>query len=97
MFAFSALVGQDNLKLALILSVINLGLGGVLIRGEKGMAKSTTVRALSALLAEQAVVAGCRYGCDPDQNELWCDDCRERSAGKNLPEKPPGGIAIGGH
>jgi len=79
-YAFSALVGQDQMKLALILSVINPGLGGVLIRGEKGTAKSTAVRALTALLPEQAVMAGCRYGCDPEQSELWCDDCRALGA-----------------
>ena len=77
-YAFSALVGQDQMKLALILSVINPALGGVLIRGEKGTAKSTAVRALTALLPEQEVMAGCRYGCDPEQSELWCDDCRSK-------------------
>ena len=77
-YAFSALVGQDQMKLALILSVINPALGGVLIRGEKGTAKSTAVRALTALLPEQEVMAGCRYGCDPEQSELWCGDCRAK-------------------
>ena len=80
-YPFSALVGQEQMKLALILSVINPALGGVLIRGEKGTAKSTAVRALSALLPEQAVMNGCRYGCDPDPGgELGCEDCRGRGS-----------------
>jgi Mg-chelatase subunit ChlI len=66
------------MKLALILSVINPALGGVLIRGEKGTAKSTAVRALAELLPLQKVVDGCLYGCDPDNRERWCDDCRQR-------------------
>jgi Mg-chelatase subunit ChlI len=68
------------MKLALILSVINPALGGVLIRGEKGTAKSTAVRALAELLPLQRVVADCPYGCDPDHRERWCDDCLARRA-----------------
>jgi Mg-chelatase subunit ChlI len=71
-----ALVGQDNMKLALVLAVINPTLGGVLIRGEKGTAKSTAVRALAALLPEQTVVEGCLYGCDPELTDKWCDECK---------------------
>ncbi|MDR2946117.1 MAG: ATP-binding protein [Candidatus Adiutrix sp.] len=77
-YPFSALVGQEKMKLALILSVINPALGGVLIRGEKGTAKSTAVRALAALLPEQKVMAGCRFGCDPDHKDFWCDECKSR-------------------
>ena len=88
-YPFSALVGQDQMKLALILSVINPGLGGVLIRGEKGTAKSTAVRALTALLPEQEVMAGCRYSCDPDQIELWCNDCRSLNFRERKPRKRP--------
>jgi magnesium chelatase subunit I len=88
-YAFSALVGQENMKLALILSVINPGLGGVLIRGEKGTAKSTAVRALTALLPDQEVMAGCRYGCDPDQAELWCEECRGRNGADRKKRKRP--------
>ncbi len=67
------------MKTALILSVINPSLGGVLIRGEKGTAKSTAVRALAALLPEQEVIDGCRFGCDPHQRDYWCDDCKSAS------------------
>jgi Mg-chelatase subunit ChlI len=73
------------MKLALILSVINPALGGVLIRGEKGTAKSTAVRALAELLPLQKVVDGCLYGCDPDNRERWCDDCRQRHSDSRPP------------
>ena len=77
-YPFSALVGQEKMKMALILSVINPGLGGVLIRGEKGTAKSTAVRALAALLPEQEVIAECQYGCDPVNRDYWCETCKAR-------------------
>ena len=64
-FPFSAVVGHDDLRLALLLNAVHPGIGGVLVRGEKGTAKSTVVRALAALLPELAVVPGCRFGCDP--------------------------------
>jgi len=79
-YPFSALVGQDKMKLALILAVINPALGGVLIRGEKGTAKSTAVRALAALLPEQKVIAECMFGCDPDNRDFWCETCKSRSS-----------------
>lgn len=75
-YPFSALVGQEKMKLALILAVINPSLGGVLIRGEKGTAKSTAVRALAELLPQQKIIANCPFGCDPDSPEFWCDNCR---------------------
>ncbi|MDR1080534.1 MAG: ATP-binding protein [Deltaproteobacteria bacterium] len=76
-FPFLALVGQDKMKTALILAVINPALGGVLIRGEKGTAKSTAVRAMAALLPGQKAVEGCPYGCDPESPEKWCSHCQE--------------------
>jgi Mg-chelatase subunit ChlI len=79
-YPFLAIIGQENLKLALILSIINPALGGVLIRGEKGTAKSTAVRALAELLPDQNVVDGCRYGCDPFVKDKWCDDCEKKYA-----------------
>ena len=75
-FPFSAIIGQDQLKLALILNAINPRIGGVLIRGEKGTAKSTAVRALSALLPEIAVVEGCPYNCNPSQPQYLCGQCQ---------------------
>ncbi len=75
-YPFAAIVGQESLKLALILNAINPSVGGVLIRGEKGTAKSTTVRALAALLPEIEVIAGCGYHCSPHEPRLPCDQCR---------------------
>jgi Mg-chelatase subunit ChlI len=77
-FPFLALVGQEKMKIALILAVINPSLGGVLIRGEKGTAKSTAVRALAELLPQQKVVEGCVFGCDPYARDKWCDECKEK-------------------
>src|SRR5436305_13308007 len=77
-YPFTAIVGQERMKLALILNAINPAIGGVLIRGEKGTAKSTAVRALARLLPEQDVVEGCQFGCQPDDVEALCSDCRVR-------------------
>jgi magnesium chelatase subunit D len=71
-YPFSALVGQDDLKLSLLLNAISPEVGGVLVRGEKGTAKSTAVRALSSLLPPIEVVAGCPYSCDPDGPNPEC-------------------------
>jgi Mg-chelatase subunit ChlI len=86
-YPFTAIVGQERMKLALVLNAINPGIGGVLIRGEKGTGKSTAVRALARLLPEQEVVAGCRFGCHPEDRETLCLECRERAAanGGELP------------
>src|SRR5436305_679501 len=84
-YPFTAIVGQDEMKMALVLNAINPTIGGVLIRGEKGTGKSTAVRALARLLPEQKVVEGCHFGCHPDDPEDWCLDCRERAAGGALP------------
>lgn len=84
-YYFTAIVGQEDMKKALILNVVNPSLGGVLIRGEKGTAKSTAVRALAQLLPEEKRVAGCRFGCDPDDPAHMCGDCRDRrEAGEDL-------------
>src|SRR5918911_710153 len=79
-YPFSAIVGQEKMKLALILNAIHPAIGGVLIRGEKGTGKSTAVRALARLLPELNVVADCIYRCDPDAPESMCPDCRDRLA-----------------
>lgn len=88
-YPFSALVGQDKMKLALILSVINPGLGGVLIRGEKGTAKSTAVRALAALLPQQEIIAECQFGCDPENSDFWCEACKTRPGFAVMRRKRP--------
>ncbi len=77
-FPFSAIVGQDKMKLGLALNAINPKLGGILIRGEKGTAKSTAVRALAALLPEIEVVKGCRFRCDPKLASKLCPECNAR-------------------
>jgi magnesium chelatase subunit D len=85
-YPFAALVGQDLLKKALILNAVNPRLGGVLVRGEKGTAKSTAVRGLAELLPPIPTVANCPFHCDPDDQAQWCDDCRRRhAAGETLP------------
>ncbi|WP_405815446.1 putative cobaltochelatase [Streptomyces sp. NBC_01390] len=73
-FPFTAVVGQDDLRLALLLNAVSPAVGGVLVRGEKGTAKSTAVRALSVLLPGVDVVAGCRFSCDPGAPDPACPD-----------------------
>ncbi|WP_333740069.1 putative cobaltochelatase [Streptomyces sp. IBSBF 2806] len=73
-FPFTAVVGQDDLRLALLLNAVSPAVGGVLVRGEKGTAKSTAVRALSVLMPTLNVVAGCRFSCDPDSPDPACPD-----------------------
>ena len=76
-FPFAAIVGQERMKRALLLNAVNPRIGGVLIRGERGTAKSTAARALAALLPNVAVVTDCRFGCDPHQPRRWCTECLE--------------------
>ncbi|MBI3979878.1 MAG: putative cobaltochelatase [Chloroflexi bacterium] len=84
-FPFTAIVGQERFKRALILNAINPRIGGVLVRGEKGTAKSTAVRALANLLPEIQIVAGCPFGCDPGDPGGQCTDCQEHlGAGDEL-------------
>ncbi|MFF3417968.1 putative cobaltochelatase [Streptomyces sp. NPDC002698] len=87
-FPFTAVVGQDDLRLALLLNAVSPAVGGVLVRGEKGTAKSTAVRALSALLPEVAVVPGCRFSCDPAAPDPACPDGpHEAAAGAQRPAR----------
>ncbi|WP_248898021.1 VWA domain-containing protein [Haloplanus halobius] len=76
---FGDIVGQRELKHALLAVAANDALDGLLVRGEKGTAKSTAVRALADLLPDQRVVADCPYGCPPDDPARQCETCRERS------------------
>ncbi|MFC5958672.1 putative cobaltochelatase [Streptomyces pratens] len=73
-YPFTAVVGQDDLRLALLLNAVSPQVGGVLVRGEKGTAKSTAVRALAALMPETEVVPGCRFSCDPAVPDPSCPD-----------------------
>ncbi|MEV6930360.1 VWA domain-containing protein [Dactylosporangium sp. NPDC051485] len=93
-YPFSAVVGLADLRLALLLTAVSPAIGGVLVRGEKGTAKSTVVRALAALLPEVEVVTGCRFACDPAAPDAECPDgphlpgagsARRRSALVELP------------
>jgi magnesium chelatase subunit D len=73
-YPFTAVVGLDDLRLALLLNAVSPAVGGVLVRGEKGTAKSTIVRALAGLLPPVEVVAGCRFSCDPLAPDPECPD-----------------------
>ncbi|MFF3318743.1 putative cobaltochelatase [Streptomyces sp. NPDC003035] len=73
-YPFTAVVGMDDLRLALLLNAVSPAVGGVLVRGEKGTAKSTAVRALADLLPEVPVVTGCRFSCDPGAPDPQCPD-----------------------
>lgn len=77
-FPFTAFVGQENLKLALLLTAINPNIGGLLVRGEKGTGKSVLIRALADLLPPYEYVKGCDFHCTPDNPAFMCPSCREK-------------------
>ena len=77
-YPFTAIVGQSELKLALLLNAVNPLIGGVLIRGPKGTGKSTAVRALADILPEIEVVRGCPFNCNPHDPTNMCESCLER-------------------
>ncbi|MDR2499686.1 MAG: ATP-binding protein [Treponema sp.] len=88
-FPFTAIVGQEDMKLALLLAVINPKIGGVLAFGEKGTAKSTAVRALAALLPEIHAVKGCPFRCEGGDAADLCPECAEkRRRGETLETEP---------
>ena len=74
-FPFTAIVGQVAMKRALLLNAVNPKIGGVLVRGKKGTAKSTAVRSLASLLPEVTVVQGCPYNCSPEERQGLCSRC----------------------
>ncbi len=74
-FPFSAIVGQDEMKLAILATAVDPGIGGVLVLGDRGTGKSTAVRALAALLPEIRSVESCAYGCDPAAGTPCCEQC----------------------
>src|SRR6266852_601478 len=84
-FPFTAIVGQEQMKRALLLNAIDPAIGGVLIRGHRGTAKSTAVRGLARLLPDYDAVEACYYRCDPVTPETWCTDCRRRAQDGPLP------------
>jgi magnesium chelatase subunit I len=75
-FPFSAIVGQDEMKLAILIAAVDPTVGGVLVFGDRGTGKSTAVRALAAMLPKMRAVVGCRYHCDPESTGAVCDDCK---------------------
>jgi magnesium chelatase subunit I len=79
-YPFAAIVGQEEMKLALMLSVVDPHIGGVIVMGHRGTGKSTAVRALAELLPPIAKVKGCLYGCDPERAIDFCDDCQFKSS-----------------
>ena len=81
-FPFSAIVGQEKVKKALVLNAINPSIGGVLIKGDKGTGKTTAVRALADLLPPLKVVKGCSFNCDPDDPTSFCDSCKKDESGE---------------
>jgi len=83
-YPFTAIVGQERMLRGLVLNAVDTRIGGVLIRGERGTAKSTAARALAALLPKVHVVEDCRFGCDPEQPNTWCTECKERAAGSGV-------------
>lgn len=84
-YPFTAIVGQERMCRALVLNAVDPRIGGVLIRGERGTAKSTAARALAALLPEEEAIEGCRFGCDPHDPAHWCTECIERAAASSEP------------
>ncbi len=85
-FPFAAIVGQDDLKNALLISAIDPTIGGVLAFGDRGTGKTTTIRALAALLPAQTVIAGCRFRCDPLKPQGLCETCGNASEEAPLDE-----------
>ncbi|WP_224090776.1 magnesium chelatase ATPase subunit I [Nostoc sp. MS1] len=85
-FPFTAIVGQEEMKLALLLNVIDPKIGGVMIMGDRGTGKSTTIRALADLLPEIPVVANDPFNSDPSDPELMSDEVRQKAAaGAEIP------------
>jgi magnesium chelatase subunit I len=77
-YPFTAIIGQDEMKRALLIAAIDPAVGGVLVFGDRGTGKSTAVRGMAGLLPQMRVVVGCRYHCDPGANGALCHECQQR-------------------
>jgi magnesium chelatase subunit I len=82
-FPFSAIVGQDEMKRAILIAAVEPAIGGLLVLGDRGTGKSTAVRGLAALLPKMRAVQGCRYHCDPAASS-GCEDCARLKAGGRI-------------
>ena len=87
LFPFVSIVGQDDMKKALLLNIVDPGIGGALIKGEKGTAKSTTVRSLNRILPSRRSVSGCVFNCDPSRPDRMCPHCSEKISSGVVPEE----------
>jgi magnesium chelatase subunit I len=83
-FPFSAIVGQDEMKQALLIAAVDAAVGGVLVFGDRGTGKSTAVRGLASLLPPMRAVRGCRYHCDPAAGAALCEECRQKSTREEM-------------
>lgn len=77
-YPFTAIVGQDELLMGIILNIINPKLGGLLIKGVKGAGKSTAVNSITDIIPEIKVLKGCKFNCDPEKPEQWCKKCKDK-------------------
>ncbi|MGL4573704.1 MAG: magnesium chelatase ATPase subunit I [Burkholderiaceae bacterium] len=84
-FPFSAIVGQDDMKLAILITAVDPAVGGVLALGDRGTGKSTAVRALAALLPKMRAVVHCPYSCEPTTTAGLCSACSTK-AKKQVPK-----------
>jgi len=92
-YPFAAIVGQEELKLALLLALVEPHIGGVLIMGHRGSGKSTAVRSLADLLPPLVKVKGCFYGCDPEAEGELCDDCLEKRGPRRV-QREAGAVPV---
>lgn len=86
-YPFAAIVGQDEMKRALMLAAVDPAIGGILVFGDRGTGKSTAVRGLAALLPPMLAADGCRYNCDPSDERNYCDRCRDLAKAGTLKAK----------